>query len=71
MTVQIAASIDYVTLFCKVTFNIEDDVDGLAFVIGTKMKKIVDMVSAYEINIDRLKKASKTPASMIELFSIR
>ena len=61
-----AASIDYAKPFYQGTFNLEGDADGLAFVTGTEIRKIVDRISASDINIDRLKKASKTAASMIE-----
>ena len=34
LSMQIAASIDYATPFCKATFNFEGDADGLSFVTG-------------------------------------
>ena len=66
LIVQMAASIDYAKPFCQGTFNLEGDADGLAFVTGTEIMKIGDRISSSDINIDRLRKASKMAASMIE-----
>ena len=66
LLVQMAASIDYAKPFCKATFNLEGDADGLAFVTGTEIEKIGDRISSFNINIDRLKKHAKKAALMVE-----
>ena len=48
LLMQIADSLDYVAPFCKATFNLEGDADGLAFVTGTKIEKIVDIISSLQ-----------------------
>ena len=56
LLMQIAASLDYAAPFCKTTFNLEGDADGLAFVTGTEIEKIVVRISSLHLNIDRVKK---------------
>ena len=55
LSVQISASIDYAKPFCKATFNLEGDVDGLDFMTGGEIKKYYERIVSMNINIDILK----------------
>ena len=66
LSVQISASIDYAKPFCKATFNLEGDADGLAFVTGGEIKKCYERISSMNINIDRLKSGAKNASIIVE-----
>ena len=66
LLVQIAASIEYVTPFCKATFNLENDADSLSFVTGSNIRKTDNRISSCDIKIERVKKNAKTTSSVVE-----
>ena len=66
LLMQIAASLDYAAPFCKATFNLEGDADGLAFVTGTEIEKIVERISSLNLNIDRVKKNAVKANTIIQ-----
>ena len=66
LLMQIAASLDYAAPFCKTTFNLEGNADGLAFVTGTEIEKIVHRISSLHLNIDRVKKHAVKANTIIQ-----